>query len=201
MILAMAKDMHSINLLPNKGESLLTQFLQWGLSVGRLLIILTETLALSVFIYRFSLDMRIVDLHDQIKAESFIVQNFTSAEDRFRNVQERIALAKDYNAEGNIAPTVFRDVAEMGRGKVTFKTLLVASDGIKIEAQAPSSQQLAAFVNELKAYPDVQSLSIDKVENKPASAMIAVTINAKLKSAKPTGAAQQNTPVQQDNGL
>ena len=38
-----------INLIPDKGDTLLSQFLSWALTVGRLLIIITETLALSVF--------------------------------------------------------------------------------------------------------------------------------------------------------
>lgn len=186
----MAKDTRSINLLPNKGDSLFTQFLSWGVSVGRLLIILTESLALGVFIYRFSLDMKIVDLHDQIKAESFIIQNFKASEDKFRNVQERISLAKTYSQESTLTPTAFSDIADMGRGRVTFKTLLVSNESVKIEAQAPTANQLAQFVDALKQYPLVSSVSIDKVENRPITATILMTISATLKTAG------QPTPVE-----
>jgi hypothetical protein len=52
----MAKDQISINLLDNKGKSFTEQFLDWALAIGRLLIIVTETVALAAFLYRFSID-------------------------------------------------------------------------------------------------------------------------------------------------
>ena len=178
--------MHSINLLPNKGESLFTQFLSWGLSIGRLLIILTETVALGTFLYRFSLDMRIVDLHDEIKIQSFIVRNFAASEEKFRNVQERIALARLYSEQSDVTPTVFQGITDMGRGKVTFKDLAVGNDRVKIEIESPSSSKLRQFVDQLSAYPELTEISIDKVENKPANAVIAVTITALLTDIQPT---------------
>src|SRR3712207_733471 len=117
----MAKNVNAINLLPTKGESLLTQFLNWSLTIGRLLIILTEMVALGTFIYRFSLDMKIIDLHDEIKNRSFIVKNFQNSETNFRNMQQRLALAKKYDEESTQIPVIFRDIAEMGRGQITFR--------------------------------------------------------------------------------
>src|SRR4051812_34084600 len=118
----MGNTMNSINLLPSKGEGLLSQFLTWALNVGRLLIILTETLALSTFIYRFSLDMKIIDLHDQIRADSFIVSNFKTSEDKYRNLQTRLGLVKEYTSTSEQIVVVFKDLTELGRGKVTFKS-------------------------------------------------------------------------------
>ena len=66
-LVAMAEQVPTINLLPNQGENLTTKFFNWALSIGRLLIILTEMVALATFLYRFGLDAQIVDLHDKIK--------------------------------------------------------------------------------------------------------------------------------------
>lgn len=179
-LVLMAKNMHDINLLPNRGDGLVTQFLNWALTIGRLLIILTETLALGTFVYRFSLDMRIVDLHDEIKAKSAIVRNFKPYEDTFRNFQDRLALAKKYETISTITPHLLRDVIQMGQGVVTFRTVLIADDTLKVEVQAPSSASLANFVASLKQYPGVLSVSVDKVENKTSSASIVVGITAYL---------------------
>src|SRR4029078_3722140 len=96
----MAENKPSINLLPRKGEGFLTQFLNWAVNIGRLLIIITETVALATFLYRFNLDMKIVDLPHDIKQKSFIVKNSKVYEESFRNLQERLALAKKYDADG-----------------------------------------------------------------------------------------------------
>lgn len=179
----MAKGTSSINLLPGNSQSLLTQFLSWALTVGRLLIILTETVALSTFLYRFGLDRQLIDLHDQIKQEEFIVQHFKDYEDLYRSLQERLALAKQYDNQSGMAPQIFREIIDMGRGSVTFKTLMVSNEVIKVEAEARSVNALSGFVNALKQSPDIAAVSVDKVENKTSNAMISVAVSATLKNA------------------
>lgn len=178
----MAETVSSINLLPQKGEGFVTQFLNWTLTIGRLLIILTEMIALSTFLYRFDLDMKIVDLHDKIRGQASIVGSFKSSEDNFRNLQDRLALIKQYDSYGSTTNTIFRDITNLAKGKITFRNLTVESDNAKIEASAKSSAILAQFVNELKKYPAVASVSIDKVENSASTAQINVTISLMLKT-------------------
>lgn len=181
----------SINLLPNKGEGFINQFLNWAVNIGRLLIIITETVALATFLYRFDLDMKIVDLHDEIKQKSFIIKNFKSYEDSFRNLQERLALAKTYEELSTKNLTIFTDIIELGRGKVTFRNLSVSTETIKIEAQAPSSTALSQFTSALRQYPHIASVSVDNVENSATNARIIVSITALMKGAKNT---QPNKP-------
>lgn len=183
--ISMAKEAYSINLLPNKGDNLLTQFFNWALTIGRLLVILTETLALSVFVYRFSLDMQIVDLNDQIKAETAIVSNFQSAETNFRNLQARLAFAKKYDATDDKALTITQDLIKMGKNKITFKQLIVTNKAIDLEIQAPSPGNLSLFITALKDYPGLSALSIDQVENKTSNAMITVSISANIEGGAP----------------
>ncbi len=177
----MANNVESINLLPGKGESVLTQFLNWALSIGRLLIIITETLALGTFLYRFSLDMKIVDLHDHIKKESIIVGQLKNPENKFRDLQERLSLAKTYDAKSLIMPQILNHIVDLGRGKVTFLNLTVSSELVKIEAQSPSPANISAFVETLKNSPQITSVSVDNVENKTSSAVVVVVITASIK--------------------
>jgi hypothetical protein len=167
--------------MPHKDDGLVTQFLNWALTVGRLLIILTEGLALGVFLYRFTLDMKIVDLHDEIKNQSIILQNFKPLEDTYRNLQQRITLAKNYDAAGTITPTILQDIIAMGQGLITFKTIIIEDDSAKLEVQAPSTAAISDFINLLKGNPNILLVSIDKVENKTSNASITVGITAALK--------------------
>lgn len=182
----MAENMHSINLLPNKGHGLTDQFLSWALTIGRLLIILTETLALSVFLYRFSIDMKIVDLNDVIKNQSAIVQQFRTVEATSRNLQERIALANQQINEESSTASIFSDVIDMGRGGITFKSVVVSDSLVKIQIQTRRGSDLNEFINKLRTYHAVESVSIDSVENKISSALIIANITAQLKGAKTT---------------
>ncbi len=180
-LVAMAEKVSTINLLPQSGDSFITQFFNWALTIGRLLIIITEMVALGTFIYRFSLDMQIVDLHDKIKAESFIVANFKDAETTFRDIQDRLTTVKRYTAVGGTTTGIFTDITKMGQGKVTFKDLTVNTQNAKIEVAAPTTTTLSAFVDALKTYPSIASVAIDKVQNNTTSAQIIVTITATLK--------------------
>lgn len=179
----MAEKVPTINLLPNSGDSFLTQFFNWALTIGRLLIIITEMVALGTFIYRFGLDMQIVDLHDKIKAESFIVDNFKDQETTFRDIQDRLATIKRYTSVGTTTTSIFTDITKMGQGKVTFKDLNITTNSAKIEITAPSASSLSQFVDQLKNYPSVTDVSIDKVENNTTSAQIIMNITATLKPA------------------
>lgn len=179
----MAEKTQSINLLPHNSESFMTQFLNWALSIGRLLIILTEIIALGTFIYRFSLDQQLVNFHDKINSESFILDNFQSAETTFLDIQARLSAIQQYSALGTRTMDVFNNITKMGQGKVTFKDLTVNTQTATIEIQAPSSSSLSEFVNALKNYPLITSISVDKVETSPSSAEITVLVTATLKQA------------------
>lgn len=179
----MARNSGSINLLPRDNEGLFTQFLNWALTIGRLLIILTETVALATFLYRFGLDRQLIDLHDKIKNESFIVQHFKDYEALYRSLQHRLVLTKQYDTQSGTTPKVFRDVIEMGRGYITFKTIIVSDSYVKVEAQARSVNALGTFVDALKKYPGISSVSIDKVENKTSDAIITLGVTGGLKNA------------------
>ena len=177
----MAEKIQSINLLPKQNGELLNEFLNWALTIGRLLVILTEMVALGTFLYRFSLDMQIVDLHDKIKSESFIVANFQSAETTFRDIQARLKTAKQYTAIGGTTDKIFTDIINMGKGKITFVDLTVSTQSVKIVLLSPFENQLTQFVEALKNDPSITSVTVDKVEVNPASAEITVTITAALK--------------------
>lgn len=177
----MANTNRSINLLPGKDGGFVTQFLNWALTIGRLLIILVETLALGTFLYRFNLDMKIIDLHDQIKQQSFIVGSFERQEEEFRNLQTRLAMAKTYG-ENNPTTTMFQDIVAMGRGKVTFRNLLVTLDTARIEAEGPSANALSTFTDTLRNHPSVQEVSVDRVENKASTATVVLRMTVKFKT-------------------
>ena len=48
----------SINLVKKNEKSSVDKFINWTLSIGRLIVIITEIIAISAFLYRFSLDGR-----------------------------------------------------------------------------------------------------------------------------------------------
>jgi len=175
--MAEKKPKHIINLLPNKADHILNDFLSWSLTIGRLLVILTETLALCVFLYRFTLDRQIIDLHGEIKTDSLIVANF-KGEDTYRNLQKRLEQARDYDSIQGKELTLLHEIIELGRGKVTFKNIAITNDKIGIIVQAPSANILSVFTHDLKNTPNITGVSVDLVENRTSNGVVTVSLTA-----------------------
>jgi hypothetical protein len=179
----MAEKEPTINLLPQKSESLLNQFLDWSLAIGRLLVILTEIVALGTFLYRFSLDAQLVNYHDKIKSESFILDNFSNAEATFRDIQTRLATVKQYEPLDDTTANIFTGITKLGQGKITFADLTVSTQDAKIEVEAQTGDAISQFITALKTDPSITEISVDKVVNDTSSAQIIVYITATLKPA------------------
>lgn len=173
----------SINLAKKKID-FFDVFLKWALTAGRVIIIITEVIALSAFLYRFSLDRQIIDLHDTIKQKQTIINNFKANEDKFRNFQERISFASQFSDEGKTKIKMFKDIIGFATPDIIFNSLLLSEDAIKIELRVRSLSPLSKFVNALRNYSPIKTISIDKIENKTSIGIIAVTITATLKNSQ-----------------
>jgi len=169
-----------INLLPRGGETIVDQFLSWALTIGRLLVIIVETLALSVFLYRFTVDVQIIDLHDKIEHASIIVANYKQGETTYRDLHERLSYAKEYDAKRDKSLTVMKDIIALGAGKVTFINIIVNTETVEVEATAPSATVLSIFTSSLSNYHGLQNVSVNRVENKTSSAVVTVGISAEI---------------------
>lgn len=177
----MAKDQISINLLDNKGKSFTEQFLDWALAIGRLLIIVTETVALAAFLYRFSIDRRIIDLHDEIKRDQAMVGYFLKGEETYRHVQQKLTTSKK-NTTSSPVVTLFEDMVRISGSDITFSNLTVSPGLMEISAKATNVATLSEFVQEVKKHAQVASVAIDKVENRPSSSTVIVTLSVQLKT-------------------
>jgi hypothetical protein len=123
----MAKDQLSINLLGNKNASIADQFLTWALAIGRLLVIVTETVALATFLYRFSIDRQLIDLHDEITKNQAIVAYLKQGEDSYRHMQQKIAISQKNDIATQKIATIFSTVMKLGNEHTLTFNKLVSS--------------------------------------------------------------------------
>ena len=176
----MPNTLPSINLVKNKQIPLFDKFMDWALTVGRLIIILTEIVAVAAFIYRFSLDERLIDLHSSIKQKQTLVSLLKADEDKYRNLQDRIALASTLSEKNAKTNKIVLNIIELIPGGVKINNLILNKDRITIDADTNSVLALTNFINFLKDYPDIKSVSIDNIESKPLIGL-SVTVTTMLK--------------------
>jgi len=176
----MPNNLSSINLLKNKQVPLFDKFMDWALTVGRLIVIVTEIVAIAAFIYRFSLDERLIDLHSAIKEKQTLISLLKQDEDKYRNLQDRIALAGSLSEKNVKNNKIVLDIIGLIPAGVSIDSLTFNKDKITINANTNSVSSLTDLINILKDYPDVRSVSIDNIENKPFIGL-SVTVTTMLK--------------------
>lgn len=170
----------SINLITNKQTPFLDKFMNWALTVGRLIVIITEVLALLAFVYRFSLDEKLVDLHSAIKQKQTLISLLKQDENKYRNLQDRISLASASSEKSTKINKIIRSVIGFVPSGITMNDLTINKDKINMSVGVVSISLLTDFINSLKNYPQIKSISIDNIENKPSVGLF-VNISAIIK--------------------
>lgn len=170
----------SINLVKRK-TNLLDEILKWALSVGRLLVIITEIVAFTTFIYRFSLDRTLIDLHTSIKDKQAIIEGLKDREATYRNLQERIFVASTITSNNDRNVVIINDIIEKTPQGITFNLLSIDESEVIINANINSVSSLMAFVNQLREYPKFDSVTIDSIDNSSSNSSVVVRISATLK--------------------
>jgi hypothetical protein len=167
----MSNNLPTINLAKDKQTPFFDKFINWTLTIGRLIVIITEVIAIVVFVYRFSLDEKIADLHSAIKQKQNVVFASKNDEDKYRNLQDRLAIAANFSTKAAKSSQTIVDVVKLMSSKIEINNLTLNKDQIKININALSVSSLEDFVDSLKNYPNFKSISIDNIENKPSTGL------------------------------
>ncbi|HSX40566.1 MAG TPA: hypothetical protein VLF68_03040 [Candidatus Saccharimonadales bacterium] len=163
-----------------KQRGVFDKFIDWSLTVGRAIVMITEIIALVAFLYRFSLDRTLVDLHDQIKQRANVVSYLKSSEETYRSLQDRISYAKTYSTQGQKQVKVFQDILGLVPSTLIVQSITLNDTTLKIDANALSVSGLTTFVNALRSYKGIASVSVDRIENNPSSALISISLTATM---------------------
>ncbi|OGH10885.1 MAG: hypothetical protein A3B38_04010 [Candidatus Levybacteria bacterium RIFCSPLOWO2_01_FULL_36_13] len=186
----MPNKLGSINLVKSDKGELFERVINWLLSVGRILVIITELVALGAFLWRFGLDQQLIDLHSKIKQKQAIVAAFKKNEDEYRNLQDRLSIAAGFADASEKKYETYREILTLAPSGIAFTKLSQSSKTLSMEINVNSVSSLSSFVYELKNHPNVESVSIDKIETKTSKAVIVVGISAMLKNTQNPYAAQ-----------
>lgn len=170
----------SINLAKNRGDSFVDEFIAWALNAGRVIVIFTELIALCAFLYRFSLDNTLVDLHDHITQEQSVLNLLKSNENQYRNLQSRLQTIKTASAESSQTLQTFNNISSLIPQDLSVTTFNVTANTIHIAGTTSSIADLKTFIDKLKTYPMVNNVSLDQVQTDTATATIEVDISVVL---------------------
>ena len=177
----MARKEISINLV-EENLNFVDRFISWALTIGRVVVIVTELIALTAFLYRFSLDRQLIDLHSKIKQEQAVVDYLKDYERTFRDIQNRLSLSYNFGGIASDRIKLLNDVVSFAPQGMTFNTLSLQEDRIRMSVMANSVSAMSDFINHLKSYSKIASVNIEKVQDRTSSASITIDLTAMLKT-------------------
>lgn len=168
----------SINLLKKEEVDFLEKFVNWALTIGRFVVILTEGIALSAFLYRFTLDRQVIDLHDEISQKQAIVKFLKPNEDNYRNIQSRLLFVSKIEASAKNMTNNLKETIDSSPDNFLISDIHMSGNNLSIQASARSLYSLTDFLNTLKNNPKIKIVSLDKIENRTSESLIIVEISA-----------------------
>jgi hypothetical protein len=171
----------TINLAKKKGTPSLDVFIRWAITGGRFLVILTETIVLGAFLYRFNLDRQIVDLNDLIKQRQQIVAAVSGNEKLFRQIQDTLTQASHLNENVLVMPTQLSEVQKLAaKNNIAITLLNITPTLLHVEFTTGSLDNLKNFINDLEKRKDIKDISIDRIEDRISSAELEAEVSCNL---------------------
>jgi len=162
---------YPLNLLKSRKKDTVDTVINWSITMGRLMVIVVELVALSAFLYRFSLDRQIIDLNSKIKQQEAAIRLLKDNEIQYRNLHERLTSAATLSTMAIQKIKVFQDIVDLLPQNIILNTLSVLENKITINVSSRNTSSLKQFVNSLKTYPQISKLFLNSISVKEASGL------------------------------
>lgn len=151
--------LHPNEILP----SLPTRFLRWVVSYGRYIVIFTEIIVVSAFVYRFKLDYDLDTLKTSINKDVPFIEGLITDEARITQAQTKLkTIGSTYNSSPNWK-RIFNNLATEIPTSVRINSLNIDNSdsaaeylSIKFVGQTNSVNDLGFFIRKLRDLKDAQ---------------------------------------------
>ena len=156
-----------INLLPKEPweKGLLGNLIPWVLSAGRYIVVFTELIVISSFLYRFSLDKKLADLNEKIKQERAIVDSYGDFEDKFRLVQNQLEQIKITSGKTIPIDQILNTLNQITPTEAVYESVNLTNEKVVLRGQVLSDAGLATLLAQAQARKEFSDISLDSVSS------------------------------------
>lgn len=173
-----------INLLPKDDfeTSTMGKFVQWAVSVGRWIVVLTEFVVICAFLSRFYFDTKLANIFDEMKQKQAIVDSATSFEDNFRSVQGKITIIKTLLAQEEKPSDLVSDISKLLPLDVSLTKMVFGPNHLTLGGYSLTERGLSVFLSGLVSHPRLQEVTLSNVASqKDNSPGLTFSISASVK--------------------
>lgn len=161
----MAAQHKEINLLPKEKweQGVLGKILKWALNVGRYVVVFTELIVISAFLYRFGLDKKLTDLNEEIERKKIIVNSYGDLEEKYRRLQSQLQLVSNKEKERVTATTILTVISQITPIDTSYTNIVVEKEKVSLEGETLSEVGLATLLAKAQAQSIFDNATLDSV--------------------------------------
>ncbi len=156
-----------INLIPSKKfeeHSRSRKVFIWMVGVGRVIIIITELVAVLVWLSRFNLDYQITTLQENIENKAASVATSKRFETNVRRYQNKIKLLKELEQEKIFFSQGLNKLSALSPQEVRFTKINLQPQQIQFNAIADTAASFALLISSLISSEDVQEIRLTSTQ-------------------------------------
>lgn len=155
-----------LNLLPKEPweKGVVGQLFKWVVSVGRYVVIFTELIVISAFLYRFGLDLKLSNLRESVKQKQKMILGFGDLETNFRLVQTKLNTIADITGRAR-AETVLSLLSQMTPTDAVYTTISIDNRAVFLEGKVLSQVGLATLLNQAQAQTQFSDVVLENVQS------------------------------------
>lgn len=173
----------TINLFVQEGfeHSTAGKLLEWLLSAGRTIVVLTELVVIIAFVSRFWLDKTLTDLSQQNTSKKVQIEAASAFEKDFKSVQNRLDIIKQLENDKIGTSQVVSAITQALPNDVILTSLLIANNKITIQAESLTENGIAAVISYLQNSKQFTNTTLSDIalENK-GQQFIKFTVKSEL---------------------
>lgn len=143
------------------------RIVQWAMTYGRYIMILTEVVVLAAFVSRFTLDRKLTDLKEEIAQKQAIIEANIELETQIRGTQARIDQVKKLLTQQSQPKTTLDLVESFLPLDVYVESLDIKQNTLSAHATAKTTSGFTQLLANIKAIKTLTNVDISSIQRTP----------------------------------
>ncbi len=181
-----ARKFIKVNLLPKDAfeTSILGNFLRWSLTIGRIMVVLTEFVVILAFSSRFWFDKKLNDLKESNNIKQHLVQSYIDTEQKMREVLSRQEAVENFLSNRLEVAQGLSQLRSLFPSSTVLDEINFLQNQVNIIGFTGSEYGLAQTILAMKSYKNADWVEVKKVEFNQKKGGIEFEINTQIKTAE-----------------
>lgn len=139
------------------------KFFKWALTFGKYIVIITQLVVITAFVYRFKLDRDLETLNDSIKQHQAAITAFADLETNVRILQNQLATIKTItDSQVQIDPTL-TSLSQITPFQIELDNLSLSGNTLNITGRSVTEVGLATLISGLQSQPELSDITVSSV--------------------------------------